>query len=261
MDHFQQDPEAQPVSYTSGTSPYHTPSDLRRSRSPTPGRDNEDDDYTIGGDGRIQVGTYAGRTGSDYQKASGYGYTYNTVNAYDEEKTALANQYSQDLGTLPSLTYATAWGAPLRGDGASEKTASSVTDGSDSTYTNSRFSQASNPTDPQSPLPTRHFGPAPVGRVARRLGHKRRVPLVNGHLTVDLDVPDRLKTVLPMSSAGKDGTDETTKLRYTAVMGDPDDFVKSYWLRQNQYGRGTELIVVITMYNVSLVFLVKSSGC
>ena len=73
---------------------------------------------------------------------------------------------------------------------------------------------------------------------------------MNGHLTVDLDVPDRLKTVLPNSIAGKD-TDETTVLRYTAVMGDPDNFPKSYWLRQNQYQRTTELFVVITMYNVS----------
>lgn len=208
IDHFRRDTEA----YASGT--YSSPSNIPRSRSPTPGID--DDDYRIRADGTVRY--------------SGYGYTGGY--SYDEEKAAL----QQDIGTLP---YGGPWRPP---DSRSEKT-----DESESTYTNSRFSQ--NP-EPQTPVTTRHFGPAPVGRIQRRIGMKKRIPLTNGHLTVDLDVPDRLKAVLPLSSAGK-GTDETTKLRYTAVMDDPDNFPRSYWLRQNQYQRTTELFIVITMYNVS----------
>lgn len=211
VDHFKRDTEA----YASGM--YRSPSRLQRSRSPTPAFDDED--YRIVGNGSVEY--------------TGYPY-----GGYDEEKAYL----QQDIGTLP---YSGAWHPP---DTLSEKTS----DGTESTYTNSRFSQASAAyTEPRTPVTTRHFGPAPQGRMQRRLGYKKRVPLTNGHLTVDLDVPDRLKAVLPVTSAGK-GTDETTKLRYTAVTGDPDNFPKSYWLRQNQYQRTTELFIVITMYNVRI---------
>ncbi|KAJ3539839.1 hypothetical protein NM688_g6311 [Phlebia brevispora] len=212
IDHFRYDTEA----YATGT--YRTPTQNPRSRSPTPAMDDED--YRILDNGNVQYVGYAGYSG---------GYA-----AYSEEKDAL----QRDIGSLP---YNGPWRPP---DAQSEKT-----DGSESTCTNSRFSQKSGYKEPQSPVTTRHFGPAPIGRMQRRLGYKKRIPLTNGHLTVDLDVPDRLKAVLPNTSAGK-GTDETVKLRYTAVTGDPDNFPKSYWLRQNQYQRTTELFIVITMYNV-----------
>ena len=253
IDHFKRDTEAL------SAIPYDSPSRQRRSRSPTPVPDDED--YHISGDGSVRYSGYSGTTVfSEKTGYSSYGYTGN--NQYDEEKARVPP--TQDISTL-SYTSALAWrNAQKQGptsDAASEKAStltSGYTDDSESTYTNSRISAvggtASAFTDPQSPMTTRHFGPAPTGRVERRLGHKRRVPLVNGHLTVDLDVPDRLKTVLPNSIAGKD-TDETTVLRYTAVMGDPDNFPKSYWLRQNQYQRTTELFVVITMYNVRQLFM------
>jgi Chitin synthase N-terminal len=107
--------------------------------------------------------------------------------------------------------------------------------------------------DPQSPLTdipgtpvgTRHFGPAPIGRVARRNKTMKRVPLTNGNLVLDLPVPPKL--VLP-----RVGHPEVMKTRYTAVTCDPDDFEKNgHFLRQNQMNRRTELFICITMFNVS----------
>jgi len=98
---------------------------------------------------------------------------------------------------------------------------------------------------PGTPVETRHFGPAPVGRVARRNKTTKRVPLTNGNLVLDLPVPPKL--VLPRT-----GHPEVMMTRYTAVTCDPDDFEKSgHFLRQNQTNRRTELFVCITMYNVS----------
>jgi chitin synthase len=98
---------------------------------------------------------------------------------------------------------------------------------------------------PGTPVETRHFGPAPIGRVARRNNTTKRVPLTNGNLVLDLPVPPKL--VLPRA-----GHPEVMKTRYTAVTCDPDDFEKNgHFLRQNQMGRRTELFICITMYNVS----------
>lgn len=104
---------------------------------------------------------------------------------------------------------------------------------------------------PETPLETRHFGPAPTGRVLRRHKTKKRVQLTNGNLVVDLKVPPKL--VLP-----RKGEPETMHTRYTAVTCDPDEFEKKgFFLRQNETGRRTEMFIVITMYNVSLPFVVK----
>jgi chitin synthase len=98
---------------------------------------------------------------------------------------------------------------------------------------------------PGTPVETRHFGPAPIGRVARRNKTTKRVPLTNGNLVLDLPVPPKL--VLPRA-----GHPEVMKTRYTAVTCDPDDFEKNgHFLRQNQMSRRTELFICITMYNVS----------
>ncbi|TDL25938.1 hypothetical protein BD410DRAFT_764173 [Rickenella mellea] len=96
---------------------------------------------------------------------------------------------------------------------------------------------------PETPVETRHFGPAPTGRVVRRHKTKKRVQLTNGNLVVDINVPTKL--VL-----GRRGEDEMLKTRYTAVTCDPDDFERNnFFLRQNESGRKTELFIVITMYN------------
>lgn len=97
---------------------------------------------------------------------------------------------------------------------------------------------------PDTPLTTRHFGPAPTGRVLRRHKTKKRVRLTKGNLVVDLPVPPKL--FLP-----RRGEPEMMQTRYTAVTCDPDDFEKSnFFLRQNESGRKTEMFIVITMYNV-----------
>ncbi|KAL5485273.1 hypothetical protein ACEPAI_7915 [Sanghuangporus weigelae] len=93
------------------------------------------------------------------------------------------------------------------------------------------------------PVTTQHYGPAPVGRVTRRIHQKRRVQLTNGNLVIDLNVPTKL--VLPLRRE-----EEMMKTRYTAVTCDPDDFKRNnFFLRQNDYGRRTELFICITMYN------------
>ena len=108
---------------------------------------------------------------------------------------------------------------------------------------------------PASPLPTRHFGPAPVGRVQRRHKKmKKAVRLTNGNLVVDLNVPPKLVKILPVVGGVRyEEKSEMTKTRYTAVTCDPDEFEKQgFFLRQNELGRTTELFIVITMYNVRL---------
>ncbi|KAF9227386.1 hypothetical protein BS17DRAFT_775399 [Gyrodon lividus] len=103
----------------------------------------------------------------------------------------------------------------------------------------------------ETPVETRHFGPAPIGRVRRRLKRKR-VQLTNGNLVVDLTVPPKL--VLPYR-----GESEMTKARYTAVTCDPDHFEKEkFFLRQNECGRTTELFIVITMYNEDEVLFCRT---
>ena len=99
---------------------------------------------------------------------------------------------------------------------------------------------------PETPVETRHFGPAPSGRVLRRHKTKKRVQLTNGNLVVELPVPPKL--VLP-----RKGDAEVMEARYTAVTCDPDEFERSgFFLRQNESGRRTELFICITMYNVSI---------
>ena len=103
---------------------------------------------------------------------------------------------------------------------------------------------------PDTPVTTQHYGPAPAGRVMRRIHQKKRVQLTNGNLVIDLNVPTKL--VLPLRRE-----EEMLKTRYTAVTCDPDDFKKNnFFLRQNEYGRSTELFIAVTMYNVSTLFII-----
>jgi chitin synthase len=64
-------------------------------------------------------------------------------------------------------------------------------------------------------------------------------------------VPTRYLQSVPI----KDGK-EFTHMRYTAATCDPKDFVKDgYTLRQQLLSRETELFIVLTMYNVSMLTL------
>ena len=111
---------------------------------------------------------------------------------------------------------------------------------------------------PASPLPTRHFGPAPAGRVHRRnkMMKLKTVSLTNGNVVVDLDCPPKLIKVLPTVGGVQHGEHgEMNKTRYTMVTSDPDDFARQgFFLRQNEMRRTTELCIVITMYNVGFIF-------
>ncbi|KAK8865591.1 hypothetical protein IAR55_000735 [Kwoniella newhampshirensis] len=91
-----------------------------------------------------------------------------------------------------------------------------------------------------------HYGPLPT-RVVRRNRTQKRVQLYRGHLVLDIDVPTMLLDQCPIREEN-----EFTKMRYTAVTCDPNDFVDDkYTLRQRLYDppRQTELFIVITMYN------------
>lgn len=56
-----------------------------------------------------------------------------------------------------------------------------------------------------------------------------------------------------------DGSEEHTKMRYTAATCDPDDFMRSkYSLRPFLYGRHTELFIVLTMYNEDEILFCKT---
>jgi hypothetical protein len=116
---------------------------------------------------------------------------------------------------------------------------------------------------PVSPLPTRHFGPAPAGRVHRRhrMMKLKTVALTNGNIVVDLECPPKLIKVLPTIGGVQHGEyGEMGRTKYTMVTSDPDDFAQQgFFLRQNEMRRTTELCIVITMYNVGFVLRLVSN--
>lgn len=200
--------------YASGV--YARGSSYPRSRSPTPAVDDED--YHVVANDSIHY------TGNSPLRNSRY-------SSQDPEKANMQD----DIG-------AEGYYELLRQTGLSHDPEKSSLSTSNS---NSHF-------EPTSPVTTRHFGPAPIGRVHRRNKLKKRVQLTNGNLVVDLDVPPKM--VLPRREP------EMMKTRYTAVTCDPDDFEKKgFFLRQNEYGRTTELFIVITMYNVCALNKMLSS--
>ena len=179
-----------------------------RSRSPTPAVDDEDY-YVVGNESIHHIGYPEGHQEYDGEKEEHH-QRYSSHSTYYAERGYLPDGTEVMFDPEPETPTSTLYSLP-----ASEN-----------------------------PGETRHFGPAPTGRVLRRNKTKRRVQLTNGNLVVDLDVPPRL--VLP-----RRGEPETMKARYTAVTCDPDDFEKSgFFLRQNESGRRTEMFIVITMYNV-----------
>ena len=201
--------------YASG---HHSAASYRppRSRSPTPAVD-EEDYYLVGDESFHHTGLPKDHHGYDPEKV-----------AHEDEYGGKETSYYSERGYLPNGQMV-------------------VFDPEPETPTSMVYSLPS-----ETPLETRHFGPAPTGRVLRRHKSKRRVQLTNGNLVVDVDVPPKL--VLPYR-----GQPETMKTRYTAVTCDPDDFEREgFILRQNQTGRRTELFIVMTMFNVhpfSLLFI------
>ncbi|KAI8799273.1 chitin synthase-domain-containing protein [Cladochytrium replicatum] len=81
--------------------------------------------------------------------------------------------------------------------------------------------------------------------MARKKTYKQIQLTPQGNLVIDIPVADR---VLQMGAI-RTG-EEFTHMRYTAATCDPNDFPnKGYSMRQQEYGRQTELFIVVTMYN------------
>ncbi|KAF8733443.1 hypothetical protein AX14_003877 [Amanita brunnescens Koide BX004] len=213
VDHFNHDAEAGALgSYPHASYP--------RSRSPTPAVDDED--YYVVGDTSVHYTSpprqNPGRLIIDPEKAAQHRIPYNSMYSSSSE-------VSYDPKTGHTIVY----------------------DPVPATPTSSHHSELSSELQE-----TRHYGPAPTGRVIRRHKTKKRVRLTNGNLVVDLSVPPKL--ILP-----RRGEPETIKTRYTAVTCDPDDFErKGFFLRQNENGRKTELFICITMYNEDEVLFCRT---
>lgn len=79
--------------------------------------------------------------------------------------------------------------------------------------------------------------------------NKRKVRVVgqSGNLVLENRIPDELKKVLTRTESP---FGEFTNMTYTACTSEPDGFVANgFTLRAVKYGRETELVVCVTMYN------------
>ncbi|KAJ1552827.1 Chitin synthase, class 2, partial [Cladochytrium tenue] len=75
-----------------------------------------------------------------------------------------------------------------------------------------------------------------------------------GNLVIDVPVPDRI-----LEMGQRRSGDEFTHMRYTAATVDANDFpAAGYSLRQQEYGRKTEIFVVVTMYNEDDILFCKT---
>lgn len=93
-----------------------------------------------------------------------------------------------------------------------------------------------------------NYGPPPSTSQPRRSKNRtaRKVKLTQGNLVLDCLVPTRLLGFLP-----KKEEDEFKYMRYSAVTVDPEGFESGrFVLRQCERERETELMVVVTLYNV-----------
>lgn len=100
---------------------------------------------------------------------------------------------------------------------------------------------------------TRHYGPAPTAQ-RRRYQTTKKVKLTSGNLVLDCPVPSKFLKSLKYQEG-----EEFTHMRYTAATCDPNDFaVENYTLRPlilDAQPRETELFIVLTMYNVSVLVI------
>ncbi|CUM65724.1 uncharacterized protein PRCAT00003372001 [Priceomyces carsonii] len=79
---------------------------------------------------------------------------------------------------------------------------------------------------------------------------KRKIRLVDGNsgnLVLENPIPEELKKVLTRTESP---FGEFTHMTYTACTSEPDDFVPDgFTLRASKYGRETEIVICVTMYN------------
>ena len=94
----------------------------------------------------------------------------------------------------------------------------------------------------------------PMGATLFRYKTFRTIPLTKwGNFVVDVPVPDQVARSAQFSG------EEFSFLRYTAVVGDPDEFYqRGFYLRPAMMDRSTELFIVITMYNEDEVLFLKT---
>lgn len=90
----------------------------------------------------------------------------------------------------------------------------------------------------------------------------RRVKLQQGGvLSIDYPVPSAIKNAVQAKYRDAEGgSDEFTKMRYTAATCDPNDFTlkNGYDLRPRMYNRHTELLIAVTYYNEDKVLLART---
>ncbi|KAJ3327799.1 Chitin synthase, class 2 [Blyttiomyces sp. JEL0837] len=83
------------------------------------------------------------------------------------------------------------------------------------------------------------------GGISRKRTVRNVELTAQGNLVIDVPVPERVLSLGKYQSG-----EEFTHMRYTAATVDADSFsTAGYSLRQQEYGRKTEIFVVVTMYN------------
>nr|KAJ3420244.1 Chitin synthase, class 2 [Polyrhizophydium stewartii] len=102
--------------------------------------------------------------------------------------------------------------------------------------------------------PAQQFEPRRMGATLFRYKTVMTIPLTpSGNFVVEVPVPEKV------FHAGKYRGREFSHLRYTAVVGDPDEFYeRGYYLRQGEENRTTELFIVVTMYNEDEAMFLKT---
>jgi hypothetical protein len=94
---------------------------------------------------------------------------------------------------------------------------------------------------------------APIQPVIRKKTVKR-LELFFGNLVINCPVPDYL-----LQKSHFRNEEEFINMRYSAVTGDPDEFMaRKFTLRPSLYGRTTELFIVMTMYNEDEVLFTRT---
>ncbi|KAI8923456.1 chitin synthase-domain-containing protein [Entophlyctis helioformis] len=93
-----------------------------------------------------------------------------------------------------------------------------------------------------------------MGATLFRYTTVKTIPLTpSGNFVVEVPVPEKVYT------SGRMDTREVSHLRYTAVVGDPNEFYeRGYYLRPAEEGRSTELFIVVTMYNEDDTLFLKT---
>lgn len=93
----------------------------------------------------------------------------------------------------------------------------------------------------------------------------RRVKLQKGAeggvLSLEYPVPSAIKNAIQTKYRdAESGSEEFTKMRYTAATCDPNDFTlkNGYDLRPRMYNRHTELLIAVTYYNEDKVLLART---